>query len=274
LRAAARRLGLSPSTVLEHIRRLESELDASLLVRRRGAVQPTAQGALLLPLARRLVDTAARARAAVAGGAMRLAASTNLGTYILPPRLAAFRSRFGGEIDLWIGPNPDVAARIAGGGADIALMEWWDEAAGLRALAWQSEPLSLIVAPGHRWAARASITVAELLEEPLLGGERGSGTGTLLRRLLGERFAGLRTVPGFGNTEAVKRAVRAGLGVSIVHRAGIVDELAAGTLKALTIEGVALQKPSFIVMPETAPPGGAPARFAAFLQTAGHEHAG
>ena len=49
IRRAARNLGLSSSTVVDHIDRLEIELGARLLVRERGKVEPTAQGAQLVP---------------------------------------------------------------------------------------------------------------------------------------------------------------------------------------------------------------------------------
>ena len=61
-RAAARELKLSPSTIVEHINQLEADLAAPLIVRRRGAVEPTSQGAAFVPLARALLDTAERSR--------------------------------------------------------------------------------------------------------------------------------------------------------------------------------------------------------------------
>ncbi len=61
-------------------------------------------------------------------------------------------------------------------------------------------------------------------------------------------------IDGFGSTEAVKRAVRAGCGASIVMEASVADEVAAQQLVALRIEGVELAKEIKLIVPETLPP--------------------
>jgi DNA-binding transcriptional LysR family regulator len=96
--------------------------------------------------------------------------------------------------------------------------------------------------------------VAELQTEPLLGGESGTGTGYLLRRQLGPIAASLNIIDGFGSTEAVKRAVRAGFGASIVMQASVADEVATGQLVALGIEGVELDKEIKLIVPAALPP--------------------
>ncbi|MFC3228813.1 LysR family transcriptional regulator [Marinibaculum pumilum] len=265
LRAAARLLDLSPSTVLEHVRQLEAELAAPLLARGRRPVLPTVQGAAFRPLAQALLATEARARAQLAGAALQLAAASNIGTYMLQAPLAGFRDRDGREVDLWIGANPAVADRLERGAADLALMEWWDDRPGFTAQAWRVEPLVLIVAPGHPWAVRGRIAPAELPTMPLLGGEAGTGTGRLLRERLGDLADGLRTVGGFGSTEAVKRAVRAGRGASLVLAATVADELAAGSLAAVALDGPPLAKKTRLVLPQDLPETAPAARLAAHL---------
>ena len=108
-------------------------------------------------------------------------------------------------------------ARLERGEADVAAMEWWDGRPGFTARTWRREPLVVIVGFGHRWARRGSVPVTDLQTEPLLGGESGTGTGYLLRRQLGPIAKSLTIIDGFGSTEAVKRAVRAGCGASIRH---------------------------------------------------------
>lgn len=253
VRAAAKALDLSPSTVAEHLKQLELDLAAPLVTRSRGAMHATPQGERFLPYARGLVETAMRARELIARPVVRLAAASNVGVYLLQQPLAAFREKTGVEIELWIGPNPAVAERLATGAADVAAMEWWDSRRGYRATSWGREALVLIVSPEHRWADRLNITSDELVEEPLLGGEPGSGTGTLLRKRLGSAADRLRTVSGFGSTEAVKRAVRAGRGVSIVLAAAVTDEVASGQLVALEIRGAELFKEILLITPDYTP---------------------
>ena len=254
IRAAARQLDLAPSTIVDHIRQLEEVLAAPLVLRQRGGAMLTDQGARFLPLARSLVETAGRVRSLVHRPTLRVAASSNVGTYLLQPHLAAFQRSAGIPVEQWIGSNPDVIARLERGEADLAAMEWWDGRQGYTARTLIREPLIVIVGPDHRWARLSSLSVAELQSEPLLGGESGTGTGHLLRRRLGPLANSLLIVDGFGSTEAVKRAVRAGCGASIVMESAVADEVAARRIVALRIEGIELAKEIKLIVPETLPP--------------------
>ena len=260
-RAAARDLHLSPSTVVDHIRQLEEDLAAPLLVRRRGFVEATSQGAAFAPLARAMLDTAERSRAIMARPALHVAASSNIGTYLLQSTLAAFQAGDPLAVDLWIGPNHDVAERLTNGSADVALMEWWSDRPGFCQYSWRSEPLVVIVAPDHPWASRGMIEASELAGQTLLGGEPGTGTNTVLRKQLGPLADRLTAVRGLGSTEAVKRAVRAGRGISLVIKTAVSDEIRAGQLVALTLNGIELAKDLKIISPSGLPEAAPATRF-------------
>jgi DNA-binding transcriptional LysR family regulator len=264
-RAAARDLKLSPSTVIEHIKQLEEDLAAPLLVRRRGIVEPTYQGATFAPLARAMLDTAERSRSVIAKAPLRIAASSNIGTYLLQSMLASFQATDPCSVDLWIGSNPNVADRLTNGAADLALMEWWGDRPGFCGHTWQKEPLVVIVPPNHPWANRDAIEASELASQTLLGGEAGTGTITLLRKQLGPLAEGLTALGGFGNTEAVKRAVRAGRGVSLVIAAAVADEIRAGQLIALSLKGIELVKELKIILPIGLPDAAPATRFVAHV---------
>jgi DNA-binding transcriptional LysR family regulator len=264
-RPAARKLALSPSTALDHIRQLEADLSATLLVRQGGQVQPTAHGATFEPLARALVATAERARELITKAPLRVAASSNVGTYSLQPLLASFREEHNVSLEPWIGPNPAVAERLSRGLADVAVMEWWDSRPGFDATTWRREPLKVIVAPNHHWAKRRTIAASELVDCRILGGEPGSGTGTILRKALGRLASKLTTVDGYGSTEAVKRAVRAGHGISIVLASAVADEIAEGCLVAIEVENVKLVKEISVVVPRGLPVASNIARFVAHM---------
>lgn len=249
LRAAARRLEVSPTTVVDHLNQLERYLAAVLLLRSRPKIRLTPQGVAFEPLARALITTAERARQVVSDAPMRLAAASNIGAYVLPPIVAEIERSWGCSIDLWIGSNPEVVERLATGEADLTAMEWWDDRPGFLARPWRRERLCVIVPPEHRWAGRTEIDLEELAGEPVLGGERGSGTGTILRQRLGHAIDRLSLIAGFGSTEAVKRGVRAGLGISLVLEISVADEIAAGTLAAIPISGEDLSKQLWLIAP-------------------------
>jgi DNA-binding transcriptional LysR family regulator len=264
-RPAARKLALSPSTAIEHIRQLEADLAAPLLVRARGHIGPTAHGVVFEPLARALVATAERAHELITKGPLRVAAASNVGVYSLQPSLARFGTAHKIAIEPWIGANPAVVDRLESGLADVAIMEWWDGRPGFEATSWRREPLKVIVARDHPWAGRATVHASELVGSRILGGEPGSGTGVILRKELGVLADQLTTVDGFGSTEAVKRAVRTGIGISIVLASTIADEIAEGSLAALDIEGGTLEKVISLVLPIGMPKNSNSRRFVAFM---------
>lgn len=254
-RAAAQRLGRAQPTVSQQVARLEAELGTTLLIRRRDGCLPTPDGALFLPGARRALDAARQAVAAVRGRPLAIGAASNPGIYLLPPCVA----RAAMPTVLRLGTNPETVARLASGEVDLAFLEWWDDRAGYEARLWYEEEMVAILPPGHRWAGWPVVPVARLAEEPMIGGEPGTGTGRLLAAAMGEKAAELRVARQMGSTDAVKRAVAAGLGVSIVMRAAVRDEVAAGTLVAIALAEPELRRSVFAVLPAEMPEQ-APAR--------------
>jgi DNA-binding transcriptional LysR family regulator len=267
---AAERLGVSQPTVSQQLRKLEEELGVTLVVRDRSQPSTTSSGARLLPLARSLLNAAARTRDVIAGGKLVLGASTNIGTYLLQPSIARYARESGSlnSIGVSIDSNPNVARQLSNGEIDLALMEWWDDRSGFSASRWHQERMVVIVAPDHRFANRKAVKPEVLFEEPMIGGESGTGTATLLRQFFGKEAASLRTVMTLGSTEAVKSAVRAGLGISLVFASAVASEVNSGELVALPVAGVKLVKDLFAIMPAGTPPDAPSWRFVRMLQNA------
>lgn len=263
---AARRLGLAQPTVSLQVRKLEEDLGVRLLARSNARTLPSVEGRLFLPHARGLIRAAERARVSVGVGPLAVGASGNIGTYLLPRRVKNFAdAEPGREVQLVIGSNPETAERLEAGLVDVAVMEWWDGRPGFVATIWREEPLVVIVPPDHPWATRDAIARADMFGVPLIGGEPGTGTGRLLERTFGRDAGRLKVGPTLGSTAAVKEAVKAGLGVSLVMAAAVTDEVRLGTLRALPLIDAHLVKPLSIVRREDQPETAPAARFAAFL---------
>ena len=130
-------------------------------------------------------------------------------------------------------------------------MEWWDKREGFIAKRWRQEKLVVIVSPGHAWAKKKSLRSSELLEEAMMiGGEAGTGTGTLLQKIFGKNASKMRISMNVGSTEAVKAAVKAGLGVSLVFTSAVEAEVRSGSLRALSVSEVDITKDLFVILPE------------------------
>lgn len=264
---ASRKLARSQPTVSQHILKLESRLRTALVVRDRRRCYPTAAGKRFVPLARGLLNLAERAQTVLSGQSLTVGASSNVGTYLLQPLIRSFGQTCGADthIDMVIDTNPVIAEKLHAHHLDAAVMEWWDDTPGLRADMWRREDMVVIVAPDHPWATRALVSRDILLQTPLIAGEDGSGTGRVLRQAFGEKAARLSVNLKLGSTEAVKHAVKAGLGVSIVLAGAVEEEVRTGSLRALTIDGCALAKDLFVIRHANQPAGALGSRFAAHL---------
>ncbi len=275
-RAAAERLDLAQPTISQHLRKLEAAVGAPLIERSHARSRPTRQGLLALPVARSLLETADRMRAVLAESSVLIGASGNIAGYYLPRALARFAAEAGGLPDWRIvqAPNPDLAARLEAGEIDLAVTEWPIAAPGIVATPWQSDELLVIVAPDHPLAGRGEIAEAEFLALPLIGGERGSGTATLLRAEFGAAAERLRAAPSVGSTEAVKQAVMAGLGASLVLSAAVAAEIASGRLVGLRIAGRRLAKTFHLCHPGGLPETAWSVRLSRFLAGTGAQPGG
>jgi DNA-binding transcriptional LysR family regulator len=258
-RETAALLGLSQPTVTQHIRKLELELGAQLIRRSHAGSVLTPEGERFLPMARSLIATADRARAAVLGNGLNIGVSSNIGTYVLPRYVKSFMAAHPGQpVSYTAADNATVARRLENGEIDVAVMEWWDGREGFDADTWRTERMIAIAPKDHPWAKLKTIDAADLLAEPMIGGEPGTGTARLLGDVFGKRADNLKLAMTVGSTEAVKRAVAAGLGVSLVLESAV-DDLDAKRLAAVPVAEKKLLKSFWAVVPQGLPEH-APAR--------------
>lgn len=245
--AAARLLGCSQPTVSQHLTRLEAQLRQPLLTRGPSKLTLTTEGHRLLPLARSLLSLDRQLLAPEERVPLRLGVCSNIGIYLLPELLTELRRQGQALPQVAIAGNPEIARRLLARGTDIALMEWWTDQPGITARVWREEPIVAILPPDHPLARRRTISLAALRGEALLGGEAGTGTGRLLRVAL-SADPSLEVSMTLGSTEAVKRAVAAGLGISLVLQLSVAEHLTDRT-NALAVRPLApaLRKPLHVV---------------------------
>ncbi len=252
--AAALDLHLSQSAVSQQIAALERELGGPLLDRSsRRRVRLTAAGAALLSrvdAALAGLDDARRAVAAARGavqGDLRVSASRTVGSYILPAPLALLGRRHPAlRLHVSIDNSQRVVRALLAGAADVGYIE--DEIADPRIAIEPllEDELLVVAAPAHRFAALAEVAADELAAEALVVREPGSGTRRVAEQRLaraGLRPEQLRVAAELTGIEAIKGAVEAGLGVSILSRASLSRELALGTLVARPLGGAPIHRP-------------------------------
>jgi DNA-binding transcriptional LysR family regulator len=239
---AGRRLGLSQSAISQQIAAQERQLGVKLLVRSGTGVRPTPAGELLLHYARQIlakVDEAQRMLTvydATGASVLRIGAGGAACEHLLPPILQAFHEEFPRvELRVLSGPSPRSIERLLEGDLDAALLSLPVGDPKLRIFEIGRDELVVITAPNHPFASRRRLEVAELAGQPLLVYERRSSTFRLVERALLEASIFPRIVMELDHLGAVASMVRAGLGLAIVPRWAIAEDLASGRLAGLSI---------------------------------------
>jgi DNA-binding transcriptional LysR family regulator len=264
---AARHLGLSQSTVSGHIADLERRLGMRLVGRERSGVTPTGAGKVLLKPAREALRAERHARMAAAEltgllrGSLAVGGSTIPAVYLVPQLLRAFRQLHPGvTVSLATGDSVEIAEAVAGGDVDVGCVGTRPRARGLQVAPAGHDELVVIVPPDHPLAGRRALSVKDLLPHPVVLREEGSGTRRAMLEALGLRGRAqeLDVVCHVGSTEAVKAAVRCGLGFSLVSNLAVADERAAGTLVAVPVRGLSARRAFWFVArePESVSPAG------------------
>jgi DNA-binding transcriptional LysR family regulator len=255
--AAARVLGLSQAAVSQRIQQLETALNTSLFRRGPGRVSLTDAGQELYEYARRIQELTGEAWAALTGhagearGELVLAASSVPGQHLLPSLLAVFSKRYAQiQVRVSVTDTEDVLRQVERGAAHIGLVGGQGGGSQLEFRQFACDELVLVVPKGHPWWRKQRVTVSDLLTQPLIQRERGSGSRRCLERSLerlGVTLSSLKIVLELGSTEAIKEAVLQKIGVAVLSRRALGKEVKAGLLKALVVEGLTLDRDIYVV---------------------------
>ena len=244
---AAGRVFLAQASVSERIATLEGLVGTKLLDRLGRQVVPTKAGELLYKHAVLLLDmkrTAClemRDFLGVRKGEISLGGSTIPGEYILPKLIGRFRERYPFvSIDLSIANTDEIRTKVLAGDMELGVVGSRNAQRSLICQELWRDQLVLLVPSGHRWADRTEVMIRDLLDEPFILREWGSGTLKIMDNYL--KTSGLKgidalnAVARFGTSTAVKEGIKAGLGVSILSARAAATELEMGILKAIDIK--------------------------------------
>jgi len=239
---AAELLHMTQPAVTHQIRQLEEELNTRLFDRANNRISLTAAGEHVLGYADGIMTLYAEMEASMKAmtgdrtGLVTLGASTTIGEYLLPGLLGDFRARFPDvQIRLRVANTDTVVAMVADNVIDLGVVEGTVENQLLTVEESLSDELVALMPPGHPLCECACVDVPTLGAHHYIQRESGSGTRRVIACWLRENGSdenALNSTIELGSTEAIKGAVRAGMGVSIVSRATIVNELTLGTLVA------------------------------------------
>jgi DNA-binding transcriptional LysR family regulator len=254
---AAEALFLTQPTISEHVRALEDELGVQLLDRLGRGATPTRAGQLLLGYARRMLTLSREAHQALErfqgrmSGELVVGGSTIPGEYVLPALVGQFKAKYPDiSISLLIGSTRQVSDWLDEGRVEVGVVGARPAARTLAARELMADELVVVVTATHPWARRGTITLADLQTEPMVVRERGSGSRDAVEHALHEAGiapATLRVVGEMGSTQAVKQAVRAGVGIALISRRAVEDECRAGLLACVKVKDLRVARAFYLV---------------------------
>ena len=254
---AAKEVGLTQPAVSMQMHQLERTLNAPLFKKVGRGLCLTDAGEALRERAVGVLAAARGAEEAVASvaglqrGRMSVGASTTPGIYLLPSILARFRAKYPGiTVSLDIDNSGAIAEKVASGELDLGFVGWELDSREVEAEKICDDELVVIGAPEMR-----KLTAEAFAAERFLQREEGSATRALAEAWFRERGYDSRPAMELNSPEAVKRAVAAGLGVSVISRLAIGWETAQRRLRVLPVPGFPIRRPLFRIVRRGSSPG-------------------
>jgi DNA-binding transcriptional LysR family regulator len=243
---AAEELNISQPAVTSQVRNLEEGLGIALFDRVGRNATLTPAGKTLLPYVRQIEALTSDAIAALApfgvqeGVELNIGASHTIGVYLLP-RLLPTLIRDWPKLRIHIvsGSTTEILNALATHQVSIGLIEAPGHRPDLRIETFAEDELSLILPSSHRWAKKTILRAAEIVQEPILLRESGSGMRRFVEKYLennGVLSQQLQTNVDMNSTEAIISAVEAGLGIGFVPVMALDKAKLTGSIKIVPLE--------------------------------------
>jgi DNA-binding transcriptional LysR family regulator len=252
---ASEELHLTQPTISNHIKSLEEEFNCKLFDRLGRTIIPTKEAEVLYNHSTDLIERAGNLKEAIGQvnkeitGKLTIGASTIPGVYLLPRLMSGFRQ---------LHPSISFQILIEDSKGIIERISRHELLLGIVGAKLGDEPVKytpfvedelIVVSPQHFSKSRL-LTLQEVLELPMVLREEGSGTRKETEKFLAGKGFSLENVPVagiFGSTDAIKQAVKAGLGISILSKSAVAEELQHKTLEEIKLTDMQMKRRFYIV---------------------------
>lgn len=252
-RKAAEDLFLTQPTVSMQMKKLTQTVGYPLFEQAGKRVFPTEVGRELHKTTREIFDDLARFDMALADlkglrrGALSIAVVTTA-KYFAPGILGRFCERYPTiEASLKVCNRAHIIERLIANKDDFYILGQPPEEIEVDAEAFLANSLVAVASNDHPLADQKQIPLRRFAEEPFLLREPGSGTRAATERLFAEHGLKVRVRMDLESNEAIKQAIMAHFGVSILSRHTIMMEIASGHLKVLDVEHLPIARSWYVV---------------------------
>jgi DNA-binding transcriptional LysR family regulator len=273
---AAEAMFVTQPTLTARLHALERELGEPLFARTRRGMRLTDAGRAFLPYAERAIRAVRDGRQALvdarsaSAGRLVLGAAPAVSTYVLPALLQRFASAYPRvEVAVRTGHSEDVLQMLLREEVQLGLVRALRHAE-IESIPLYDDPLVLVVPPGHPFARRSNLGIADVASERLIFFDRTSSYYELTQSFFLSLGVTPREVMELDNIESTKKMVERKLGIALLPRSAAAGELAAKTLVEVTVTDapVVTQKIVVIRRRDQGRPSGTVAAFLNLLRDA------
>jgi len=237
---AAEILHMTQPAVTHQIRQLEADFNTRLFDRVNNKIALTPAGEQVLDYASRILSLyddmheSVKLMTGDRSGLLTLGASTTIAEYMLPELLGGFRHEFPDvHVRLRVANTDAIVALVADSSIDLGIVEGEVQKQHLVVEDCQMDKLVVIMPSDHALVKKLSVEPGEIAQYPYIQREAGSGTRSVIASFLQQHGMSedlLQNSFELGSTEAIKGAVQAGMGISIVSETTVKKEVELGLL--------------------------------------------
>ena len=254
---AAEAIYLTQPTISGHLKALEEYLGVKLFDRTPKEVVPTQAAKLLYPYVKEIMSLNNQALEEIRiflgeeKGELKVGASNIPGQYILPPLLGQFKKlKPKIEIKLTISDTTKTIKAVEDGEVELGLVGAKIKNRNIKFEKCFDDELLFVVGPNHRFVNKDEITLEEMMDQPFVARELGSGTRLTIEKALWNKGIdpnNLKIVLEMGSTEAVRQAVKSNIGCAIISKKAIDDDLSCGLLYPIKIKDFSIVRAFYLI---------------------------
>ncbi len=225
---AAKDLNLTQPAVSFQIQALEKTYQETFINRIGPKIKLTEAGKIFLAHAKKILEAEQRLKDELnklegkVTGTLTIGASNIPGEYILPRLLGRFKQLHPQlKVELEVSDTSEIVEKLNQHLLDIGFIGSIPEKSNLKIEKFYTDELVLIFPPTHHFAQAKKIALKDILKEPFIIREEGSGTRKNFEKGLkekGKSLKDLNIVMELGSTQATISAVQAGLGISVISK--------------------------------------------------------
>jgi DNA-binding transcriptional LysR family regulator len=250
---------LSQSAVSQQLAQLELVHNCQLINRKKRPIELTGEGQILYRAAKEIIDryetVKSELKVLVSSGESRInvAAIYSIGMHSLPAYVKKFMVKFPKvNVHVEYFPPGKVYELVLRGDFDIGLVAVARRDKRLQVYDFEDEPLVMVCSPKHQLAGESEIDIHKIQYEPFIAFETDVPSRIWIDGILQRYGIVVRPVMEFDNVETIKRAVEINVGISILPKTTVVQEVNSGTIRAIPFSNENFVRPTGLIFRKNA----------------------